>query len=234
MTTFSQIVDEMVNELKRPDLLGEICSYVNQTIREVHFDPSTGAAIAYNANLQELLITATSESGFGWDVPNPATFQRLEAVKIGNRYGRDGRPVWLRERKPGRGMQSADYFFYRVRDRFVFSDYGGIGAEIALAYYEYPRRLKYYAPSVRPAEYDDVSGWSYADSIVTPELEEAARESVTNWLLMRWHDVLTEGIRAKVYKRVSDTERARTAYSMYSALRQGLYTSEIATSEAAW
>jgi hypothetical protein len=45
---------------------------------------------------------------------------------------------------------------------------------------------------------------------------------------MRWSDVLREGLRAKVYKRISDQLRAQTSYSLYSQLRQGLFTSEVA------
>jgi hypothetical protein len=45
---------------------------------------------------------------------------------------------------------------------------------------------------------------------------------------MRWSDVISEGVRAKLFKRVSDTERARNCYSLYGQLRQGLMTSEVA------
>ncbi len=51
---------------------------------------------------------------------------------------------------------------------------------------------------------------------------------------MRWSMVVEEGLRAKIYKRISDTERARTAYSLYAQQRQGLITSERADNGGAW
>src|SRR3546814_5049537 len=53
----------------------------------------------------------------------------------------------------------------------------------------------------------------------------------TNWILSRHEDVVAEGARAKVYKRLSYTERARTSYSMYMSLRGGFWRSEEHTSE---
>ena len=45
MTTFSQLVDSVVSETKRPDLVSEIATYLNQTIREVHFSADRNAAL---------------------------------------------------------------------------------------------------------------------------------------------------------------------------------------------
>jgi hypothetical protein len=119
-------------------------------------------------------------------------------------------------------------YFYQVGQEFVFSGYGGLNANIALGYFAFPPSLKYKAAAVRPAEYDIELGWTYHEDIITDEDEEAARLVSTNWLLMRWSDVISEGVRAKLFKRVSDTERARNCYSLYGQLRQGLITSEVA------
>lgn len=43
---------------------------------------------------------------------------------------------------------------------------------------------------------------------------------------MRWQEVIEEGLRAKIYKRVGDDQRARTSYSLYQSLRKGLVMAE--------
>lgn len=228
MTTFSQLVDEMVSETKRHDLVSEISRYLNQTIRELHFSTDRNAIIFFPENFYEELLTPDVESGYTWEIPIPTHFQKMLGVKYSSVLDRDGNPVWAAETTPGRHLNQMDYYYYRVGGTFVFSGYGGVGSSIAIGYYEFPRGLKYKTAAARPATYDLESGWSYADDINTPELEAAARLLTTNWLLMRWPEVVAEGVRAKVYKRLSDTERARTSYSLYGSLRQGLWTSETA------
>lgn len=228
MTTFSQLVDEIVSETKRPDLVSEIARYLNQTIREVHFTSDKNAAIFYIENFKELLLTSDSENGYSWAIPNPANFQKMMAVKFATVYDRDSNNVWPRETTPGRHLSGMDTYFYRVGGSFVFSGYGGNNGQIGIAYYEFPPSLKYKVVAARPASYDVEDGWTYAVGVTTPELQEAARLLTTNWLLLRWSTVIGEGLRAKVYKRLSDTERARTCYSLYGSLRQGLFTSETA------
>lgn len=232
MTTFSQFVDEMVGETKRFDLAQEIQAYVNQTVREVHFRSDTGSVLYFRENLQELQLTATSDESFGWDIPNPAIFQGIVGVLYADQYDCNNpstRGVWADEVTPGRNMQQKKFSFYRSGSGYAFSGYGHTGSRIKLAYYQYPPRLKYYTVANRPASWDDAAGWTYhADYDTDDETKATARALVTNWLLLRWHDVMSEGVRAKIYKRVSDEIRGRTAYSLYSTLRQGLWTSEIA------
>jgi hypothetical protein len=228
MFTFSQMVDEIVSEVKRPDLTSEIARYVNQTIRECHFSTDRQAAVFFRDNFNELLLTADVEDGFSWAMPNPTTFQKMAGVKYPGRYDMSGNPQWATETTPGRHLNGMTNYFYQVGQEFVFSGYGGVDAYIALGYFAFPASLKYYTEANRPAEYDPVDGWTYHASVITPEDQEAARLVVTNWLLMRWSDVVSEGVRAKLFKRVSDTERARNCYSLYGQLRQGLITSEVA------
>ena len=57
MTTFSQLVDSVVEDTRRPDLRTTIGQYVNQQIRELHIGPN-GAAMKYNDNLVEIELTA--------------------------------------------------------------------------------------------------------------------------------------------------------------------------------
>src|SRR3546814_4768742 len=72
----------------------------------------------------------------------------------------------------------------------------------------------------------------YDPSLVTDEEKAAALAKATNWILSRHEDVVAEGARAKVYKRLSDTERARTSYSMYMSLRGGFWSNEVAFTES--
>lgn len=231
MSTFSQMVDEVIGETKRFDLATEIQAYVNQTVREVHFRSDTGSILFFRNNLKELMLTATSDDSFGWDIPNPAVFQGLVGVQYADIWDQDrdcmGR--WAVEVTPSRNMQHAHHSFYMIGGGFAFSGYGRTGSRIKIAYFEFPKRLKYYTPALRPATWDDETGWTYKTEYDANETTRAtARNLVTNWLLLKWHDVLTEGIRAKVYKRVSDEVRGKTAYSLYSTLRQGLWTAEVA------
>ena len=226
MTTFSQLVDDMVTETKRPDMIREFSSYLNQAIREVHFEPQTGNAILFKDNLTETLLTAGTESGFMWDVPNPAQFHGIAAVRYDSVWI-DGQQPYVPEMTPGRGLAGMTRYYYRGGSRFAFAGYGGLNAKIAVAWWEYPRALKYKAVADRPAEWDDEAGWTYADAYdIDDSTRETARNLVSNWLLIRWKPVIEEALRAKVYKRLERTELARTCYSMYMSLRQGLITAE--------
>lgn len=228
MTTFSQLVDALVAETRRPDMLPEIIMYANQTIREVHFAPSAsnsngGGAVMFRDNFREVLLTANVTSGFSWNIPDPATFQAMQVVQ----YGVSG--IYPPEKIPSRALAGLTHYYYRAGSSYVFSGYAGINDRIAVGFFQYPRRLVYYAAGARPATYDPDLGWNYQSNFAaTEELRFAAQEFTSNWLLLRWIDVISEGIRAKIYKRVSDDGRAKTCYSMYMSMRQGLVSSESA------
>lgn len=232
MTSFSQLVDKLVLETRRPDLLTEITTYLNQTIRELHFTPREGNAILYRDNLNELQLTASSEEGFTWDIPSPQNFQAMQAVRYDDVYI-DDQMAYSPEQTPGRQLRGLTLYHYRAGRSYAFYGYGGTDSTISLAYYSYPRALKYRVDALREATWDDDGGWTYntvdaVDYNSTAELQEEALDRCTNWILDRWETVVQEGLRAKVYKRLSETERARTCYSLYSTLRQGLFTSEAA------
>lgn len=227
MFTFSQMVDEIVSEVKRPDLASEVARYLNQTIRECHFTTDRQAAVFFQNNFYETLLTSTANSGYSWTLPNPKTFQKIAGVKYVDQFTQGGDELWAVETTPGRHLANRTNYFYQVGNSFVFSGYGAVGSRIAIGYYAFPPSLKYHPQASRPAEYDPETGWTYHQSIVTPEDQELAQLVSTNWLLMRWSTVVSEGLRAKIYKRISDTERARNCYSLYGQLRQGLITSEV-------
>lgn len=226
MTTFSQLVDEMILEVKRPDMTREIAAYLNQAIREVHFEPQTGNSIQFKDNLTEIQLTANVAEGFTWDLPNPSGFHGIALVRYDNVWVDDSQ-AYPPEMTPGRGLANLTRYYYRGGQRFAFAGYGGLNAKISIAWWDYPRALKYKVVADRPAQWDDETGWSYAPAYdVDDDTREAARILVSNWLLIRWKTVLEEALRAKVYKRLERTEIARTSYSMYTSLRQGLVTAE--------
>lgn len=232
MSTFSQIVDEIVLETRRPDLRLTIANYLNQTVREIHADPVTNSVAFYDANYAESQVVITGLSGQTWVVPNLSLFQGEVAVRFDNVFDRSGRRVYARRVQPGPNIELQDYYYYRAADTFVFggvAGYGAIGSTISIAYYQYPKSLKYYAVADRPATYDVEEGWAYhEDYDSTDELKESAREKVSNWVLLRWKECMMEGLRAKIYKRLSDDVRQRTSYSLFGQMKRQLYTSEVA------
>lgn len=230
MTTLSQLADDIVRETRRPDLLADICDYINQTIRELHTEPEKSNVVFFGENLRESQLAANAETGFSWTIPIPALFQKMQTVRYDSIHSREGY-VYSVETQPGRSMNTLRHFHYRAGPTIFFSGYGGLNAVISLAWYEFPRRLKYFQIADRPAVWDqDGLEFIYASAFdSSDELRLDARNFVSNWLLLRWRDVIAEGVKAKVYKRVSDDSRSRTSYSLYNQLRNGLITSEAAS-----
>lgn len=227
MYTFSQLVDEIVSEVRRPDLTSEISRYLNQSIRECHADPETNAIVFFPDNRRELQVLSAGESSHTWQIPRVTNFQKMAGVLYPNTY-RNSEAVWPMETTPGRHLAGETYYYYRVGSTFVFSGMQGIGTPINLLWYEFPSSLPYFAtPEDRPMQYNIYGGKEYAPAWVHEEDRDDADLLTTNWLLERWGHTIAEGVRAKVYKRTSDTERARTSYSLYAQLRRNLITSEI-------
>lgn len=226
MTTFSQLVDDMVAETRRPDMRTELTRYLNQSLRECHTEPERGNVVFFKSNYQETQLTATSDTGYLWSIPNPATFQGIGAVRFDSVWV-DGDPVYAKEVLPGPRLNQVDYAFQRAGSAVSFKGYGGLNALISIAYYEFTPKLKYFAEADRPATWDDVTGWSYhVDYDIDDDTRATARELSGNWLLDRWDTVLEEGVRAKVYKRLSDDTRQRTAYSLFMQQRKGIIGAE--------
>ena len=232
MTTFSQLVDTIVSESRRPDMVQEISTYINQTIRELHFDSERNKILFFNDNFRESQLTASSESGFSWTIPNPAVFQKLKTVNYPTNMDWDGKPIWPQRTTPGRHLNGMKYFYYQAGNQFFFEGYGGLNAKINLGWFEFPRRLPYVAENRLVTWDEENQDFVYDPSLVTDEQKADALAKATNWILTRHEDVVAEGARAKVYKRLSDTERARTSYSMYMSLRGGFWSNEVAFTES--
>jgi len=231
MTTFSQIIDDAVAQTLRINQRTRAEGFGNQIIREMHTDDKS-LPVYFDKNRVEAVITANVDSGFVW---TPVSgLQLIESVAYPNVFTGSGKPVFAKFMRPGRNQNLHDFYYYRASSYFVFSGFGGNGAEINLSYLLYPPRLKYYATIDRPAEYDDVNGWTYFDTsaqaggldYTDPANQELARTLTTNWLLMDWQDTVIVGLKEAIYRDVGDDPRARTNFSKFSVLRKALILSE--------
>jgi hypothetical protein len=230
VTTFSQAIDDLVAETRRPDMKAILGDYLLQTIRELHVDTksgSVGRALKFPDNLVEDELTADAETGFTWAIAAPHRFQLFESAYYENRG------LYSRNRSPSSAFAfseeiNGDVYHYRSGNYFCFSGYGGLDAIIKIAYYQYPARLTYYSAALRPAVWsDEAQGWTYLDSYdITDETRANAVALVTNWMLLRYPDLLKEGTRAKLYKRLNDPDRARMAFSAFESMKPLLISSE--------
>ncbi len=227
MTSFSQAVDLVMTELARPDLKTTIPTYLNQTLRELHFTPGQGAMpVAFGENRWEQEVIADTEEAYVWPIPHITRHQYLAAVWYADmgKYAKAADPSLLYIDD----SLNAEYNFYRSGANYVFNGFGGIGSRIQLSWFEYVPRLTYYAPGARPATFDEATGlWSYLTA-VTPEEKAAALELSTNWILQRWPDLCYAGTRAKTYSKTADDTRAKVAYSLYESQRPGFIAAESA------
>lgn len=227
MTTFSQLVDRIANEIVRPDMINMLPAYLNQTIREVHANAQTNMPVFFSENRKEELLTVdalTDETGaFVWSLTLPALLQKIEAVW----YGRIGRYVY--EGNPRTALNTnpfnpnAEYFYYRVGTNLVFAKAGGVGDKIRLSYFLFPRSLVYYEASARPAYWDNEN---QQFMIKAGQIPATAFDLTTNWILQKHEEMLAEGLRAKAYKRMDDAARARMCYSQYESMRLSMQNTE--------
>lgn len=230
MYSFSQIIDDIVEELIRPDLIPAMGNYLNLSTREMHFtmDAQNPTPIGFKSNLQELEVIANADNGFTWDILTPRLFQMMEAVWYANygRYATERRPSSIRQFDES--VDGGQFGWYRSGDTLAFINYGGNWATIQLAWFEFLPNLRYYLPADRPAYWDDeTQSWLYkANYDINPTTRATALALSTNWMLQRWRDVMMQGIRSKVWARLGDDVRMRTAYSAYQALRPALINSE--------
>lgn len=228
MTTFSQLVDRILVEVVRPDLLATAAAYLNQTIREAHSDAETNFPVLFDDNRLETRIAVTSvdvETGaFVWALPDIVRLQRIEEVF----YNSIKRSVYQRSlkglRTPNLNDPMDQYYWYRVGNSIAFSKPGVSGSFIDIAYHLFPRSLVYYKAAERKVIFDDENQIFMYDPTVTDP--EAAMAKASNWLLSRHTEMLAEGVRAKIYKRLADTERARLCYSQYRSMLLAMQRTE--------
>lgn len=227
MTTFSQLIDRIAVEVVRPDMIAMLPAYLNQTIREIHINAQTQMPVFFADNRVETQLTVVSadtETGaYVWALPNPTVFQKLESVYF-ERFRQ-----YVMEGNPRTSLLRNDFavndtmFWYRVGQQIVFAGNGGDGNKIRVSYFEYPRSLQYFPVATRPAYWDETEQrYMYALGQIPAEV----LPKVTNWILERHEELLAEGLRAKVYKRMADETRSRTSYSQYESMRIGVQNTE--------
>lgn len=226
MTTFSQLVDEITTELVRPDMRDSIVGYANATIRELHSRKGNSEPILFGENRIEDEFEVLALPAL-WPIPSAPRFQRLETIydPIMNRY-------WT-ERALSKLYDPHIYPFwwYRTGPNFAITNVT-VGQILNLAWFEFPRLLTYYpeaTPQVRPAVYDPAAdSYTYAAAYdVSDETRENARNLSTNWILLRWGELVVKaGIRAKVYSRMGDVDRSRIHYSAFETIREQMNASE--------
>lgn len=226
MTTISQLTDEMALELKRPDLRLFIASAINQTIREVHTGQQ-GERLRFNSNRVERVITIPEgyPTSYSWPIENYTNFQCSEAYwyeSIG-RYAKEQKPGTID--LSGRGVVSAKWYWYQSASFICLFGHGGPGMNVLASQFYYPRSLVWHELQAnRAAEYNiESQTWTYIDPTLT---EEEAQNRTTNWILMRHTDLIREGIRAKVWKRLGDMPRASLAYSAWQDMRAAFKSQE--------
>ena len=227
MTTFSQVVDEITTETLRLDMRATIAGYLNQTIREMHIDPKSAMPVFYPDNRQEVSVTlsgmAAADNVLVWPIPSSAVFQSLEAAyyRAYRKYAVEKKPSIARN--PNNGDPNAQYYWYRSGINFCFANPGPDGQIVDLSWFEYPKTLAYFADNLNPAKYDPATG-TY--TILSGYTQTQALALTENWLLTRHSETLKEGLRAKVYKRLADLERARLAYSQFETAKAGIIATE--------
>ena len=231
MTTFSQMVDQLVAEARRRDMLPLISTYLNQSIRDVHFGQQNKNLLKYSDNLLEAIAYGDDELVTMWPIPKPQRFAAVEAIF----YPYADRAAV--ERKPSmvHTLEDNAPIWYRTGPNLAFSGYGGIDAPIWIAIFQYPRQLVYYAKD-RPCVWnEETEQYTYAPAYAaTPELQEQARALCSNWLLERWEHVILEGGRAKLYKKLKDEVAMRAAYSSFESGRVALMAAETFESAVLW
>ena len=215
--TFSGVVDEAIQRTRRPGLVNDIVSYANATIRECQIKA------LFARDLVEDVLTATSENyvwlhGTGLRVLRTAYYTNLD--------------IWPKFIAPGRKQGGESYYYYRGPTYYTFVGVAS-GYTINVAYYRYLDRLKYYASGSNPAYFDtEEFKWyylqddgTYADALATTELEEAAVQASSNWLLQDWFDLILEGTVAKIFKNQKD-ERDKSTYAQYKSYQSDLISGE--------
>lgn len=226
MTTFSALVDSIVNERKRPDMIVPIASYVNATVRELHTRSNTGDPIRYDNNRVETELTLAGTAPFMWAIPNITRFAQIEAV-----YN-DTQGWYLPEKTPSRNHAGKAFepwenrYWYRSGTDIIFS---GVqeGDNIKLSYHTYLRSLAYKSVADRIVIFNmENETYLRADDSAPTEDELNAE---THWALQRWASVIAEGTRSKLFRNLGDVERARFSYSAYEQARTAMLMAEPST-----
>lgn len=222
---FSELVDAVARKAGRGDSkLASITDYANSTIREL-------TVLAYFArDLVEDTVVVDAEP-FIWTRPRHLRTLRTAMLPASVDLNIP-ESIYLRFLLPGKVQLLENYFYYGGPGYYVFRG-GPLGATLAVSYYQYWPRYRYYAVGARPAVYDYETGvWeylldgAYVATLGSAELDEAARAKVSNWMLEDWPLLVEMGTLNKVWLEIKDRERASQTYSVYKSQQSDLLAGE--------
>lgn len=223
MPTFSQVVDTVLKRSGRPARGLDAQSYVRASIRECQ------VTAVYARDLVEDKITTDGTDPYIWTRPQTLRILKTFAYLPGAKNYETIYPDYL---PPGEIQQGQTHYYYGGPTYYVLAGVGDQPVDVAVAYYRYAIRFVYYNVDSRPAYYDIENGkWQYlgsggyVDNLATPELEEAARDLVTDWLLFDWTELIEEGGLAKLYKNMGD-ERATSSFALFKSFQKDLLKGE--------
>ncbi len=216
--TFSSLIDDVVARSGRSDRLPSIISYARTTLRECSI------LDFFDQSLVELFITPNANP-YIWERPHDLR----GVLAIGtSMWDSHGNPIYAKERKPGVVIPNGNPYFYLSGSSFAMIDFTA-GTAIPVAYYRYEKPLRYIANVAdRPAQFNlESEMWEYHEAYdASDALREEARNSVSNWLLFYWYELIAEGTLAKLYKLVNDETRMRMSYALYKSGQTNLLAGE--------
>lgn len=218
INTMSAAVDTCIQRCGRPDRKADIVSYLRLSIRECQ----TIKGALFDVDLIEDTVAANADP-FIWE---PGTkFRKMQTVRYPF-FDDQGHRIYPKFCPPSKRQKNLDYFYYRSGTGWVFAGISGTAqatSDIDVAYFQFLSPLVYYAVAERPAQFIlETDSWVYLSATTDAE-KEAARNSVTNWLLSDWFDTIVEGGLAKLYKTTND-QRAAASYSFYKQSQDLIYT----------
>lgn len=229
MAVFSTIIDELVLELVRPDLVTMLPGFLNQTIRECHHGALRNDPIFFDENRKEIEVAATplSQNAFVWQIPVAPLFQAIDAIYFVSprRYANLVSPQTINESNPHRPNDM--FAYYRTGPAFAMRGFGAESSKVKISWFEYPRSLVYYSTSTRPLKFN-VETMQYEQPQNASISLNAAMNLSTNWLIERHTEMLKEGVRAKAYARMDQEFRSSTSYSKYKTMLDGMQKAESA------
>lgn len=225
---FSELVDMIVRRTNRPDFREDIIEYLNEVLRQVHCSEFFYRDKVEDSLNQDYDLANPAET-FVWD--RPRNLRALVAIRYEGYYD-DRRDSFPPNIPPGIGQANKLQFYYGVGDKVVFYRKGGLKT-IMVCYVTAPRRFQYYPVGQRPAVYDRASDtWQYLDqngkyvaSLGSEELNQAAQELVSDWLMLNYEGMLASGVMTKLFSILGDP-RNKVEYSNFKENLRYVRTTE--------
>lgn len=225
---FSELVDMIIRRTNRPDMKEDIIDYLNEVLRMCH-SSEFFFRDATEVMLNEYYDRANPSDTFVWE--RPVDMRSLTAIKFYGYYD-DPRDSFPPNIPPGIGQATRMQFYYGVGNKYVFYRRGGLH-QIAISYVKAPRRFKYYPVGERPAVYNrPLNEWKYLDTkgdyvptLGSEELDKAAQDLVTDWLITDYEGMLCSGVNTKIFTVLGDP-RNKVEYSNFKENLRYVRTAE--------